>query len=802
MTSVQQLSLPLDISDATDDDDDDDEDKDEQKDEDYIEEEEDDDDDDDEEEEEDDDEEAEKGGIYKEPPSKIPRKQVSLELDMSDKKEQLAEVSSTSLKPLKAVNYNGNGSDIQRGIHVKMSSNTAHHRVYDKRNYCLYCEKPFAKIARHLMQKHCDKPDIAKALMHKKGSSQRNCLLTKVRNQGNYQHNCEVLASGNGQIVPRRQATNPSTAADYLPCKFCFAMYVKSDIWRHIKICKLRVKEDGPVRRKVQAACSMLLPTDTSISIGLKRVLGDMTYDHVTQVVKSDTLIISLGERMFLKNGESSRYRADMRNKMRELARLVLEAREIDKDIVFLKDLIHPGKFNTVLKAVKSMNGFNDLTNRYAVPSTPVKLRYSLVTVAQILQGEALRQQDHGLQERADQFLRLIEMEWSTLVSSNALKTLYRKKWNNPQTLPLSEDIKKLRDHLKCLEEANKKALIDHPSTKAWSELSQITLTQLIIFNRRREGEVSRMELKSYLDRNKKSMQDDILNSLSPLEKNLCNHLTRVEIEGKRGRKVPVLFPPDVKESVDLLLKTREEVGIAPNNPYIFARTHFGSEGNIRGCDTLKRFAEACGAERPENITSTKLRKHVATVSQLLNLKSHELDQLATFMGHDIEVHREYYRLPEETLQTAKVSRLLYAMESGVGQFKGQTLEGLMPNINFSAEEEPDDSERKDIPSERPTLKSQEKNSEEGKETVATSREAVGGQPSKQKVKSRRPWSKTEKNIIQCHLKQFLTEMRVPRKEDCEKCLNENPSLKDHGRDWKAIKFFVHNKIASLRRNV
>nr|XP_049607879.1 uncharacterized protein LOC125987506 [Syngnathus scovelli] len=91
MTSVQQLSLPLDISDATDDDDDD-EDKDEQKDEDYIEEEEDDDDDDDEEEEEDDDEEAEKGGIYKEPPSKIPRKQVSLELDMSDKKEQLAEL--------------------------------------------------------------------------------------------------------------------------------------------------------------------------------------------------------------------------------------------------------------------------------------------------------------------------------------------------------------------------------------------------------------------------------------------------------------------------------------------------------------------------------------------------------------------------------------------------------------------------------------------------------------------------------------------------------------------------------------
>ena len=119
-----------------------------------------------------------------------------------------------------------------------------------------------------------------------------------------------------------------------------------------------------------------------------------MTYDAVTQVVKSDVLIISLGERMFLKNGEVQRHRADIRNKMRELARLVLVAREIDKDIVFLKDLINPGKFNTVLEAVKKMTGFDHLTNRFSVPSTALKLRHSLVKVSYILQGEALRQED------------------------------------------------------------------------------------------------------------------------------------------------------------------------------------------------------------------------------------------------------------------------------------------------------------------------------------------------------------------------------------------------------------------------
>lgn len=62
---------------------------------------------------------------------------------------------------------------------------------------------------------------------------------------------------------------------------------------------------------------------------------------------------------------------------------------------------------------------------------------------------------------------------------------------------------------------------------------------------------------------------------------------------------------------------------------------------------------------------STHLRKHVATLSQILNLKNHELDQVADFLGHDIHVHREYYRLPEATTQLAKISKLLLAMEKG-----------------------------------------------------------------------------------------------------------------------------------------
>jgi len=55
------------------------------------------------------------------------------------------------------------------------------------------------------------------------------------------------------------------------------------------------------------------------------------------------------------------------------------------------------------------------------------------------------------------------------------------------------------------------------------------------------------------------------------------------------------------------------------------------------------------------------LRKHVITISQVLNLKENELDidLLAQFMGHDIRVHREFYRLPLDVLQTAEVAKIL-----------------------------------------------------------------------------------------------------------------------------------------------
>lgn len=64
----------------------------------------------------------------------------------------------------------------------------------------------------------------------------------------------------------------------------------------------------------------------------------------------------------------------------------------------------------------------------------------------------------------------------------------------------------------------------------------------------------------------------------------------------------------------------------------------------------------------------------------------------------------------------------------------------------------------------------------------------------------KRPWSEAERVAVETHLKRNLMELRVPAKADCERCLELCPLLVSNQRDWRAIKFYVHNRIQLLKK--
>ena len=116
-----------------------------------------------------------------------------------------------------------------------------------------------------------------------------------------------------------------------------------------------------------------------------------------------------------------------------------------------------------------------------------------------------------------------------------------------------------------------------------------------------------------------------------------------------------MLLTPEMVNALHIMIEKRKECGVPDQNEFLFAipncLTHY------RGHQCLRQLADECGAKKPEYLRSTQLCKDIATTSQILKLKSNELDQLADFMGQDISVHRQFYHLSEPTIQTERAVR-------------------------------------------------------------------------------------------------------------------------------------------------
>ncbi|XP_044760146.1 uncharacterized protein LOC123317607 isoform X2 [Coccinella septempunctata] len=71
---------------------------------------------------------------------------------------------------------------------------------------------------------------------------------------------------------------------------------------------------------------------------------------------------------------------------------------------------------------------------------------------------------------------------------------------------------------------------------------------------------------------------------------------------------------------------------------------------------------------------------------QILNLSKHEKKQFSNFMGHTEKTHEEFYELPVDIYQTAKVSKILLMMDKGTlpAEYKGKSLSEI--NLNVDAE--------------------------------------------------------------------------------------------------------------------
>ncbi len=223
---------------------------------------------------------------------------------------------------------------------------------------------------------------------------------------------------------------------------------------------------------------------------------------------------------------------------------------------------------------------------------------------------------------------------------------------------------------------------------------------------------------------------------------------------------------------MDLLLKNRKEIGIPQQNPFIFA---------VPGCLTCLRpwpiLAEMAKTFNCKNLTTTKLRKYLATSVQVLDLKEQEQDWLARHLGHDIRVHREYYRRHDKAIEETRIAKVLHLSEEGQLQSQvGKSMARVTyAQISAMLNETADMQER---PGPSSQVDEHEASSPINCEEI-TQKEHVPVK--KRKVKPEK-WEKVLK-----YFEPIIEARKVPGQKQCLRYINDEKSRLD----WKSVKYVV-----------
>ncbi|XP_028830247.1 uncharacterized protein LOC114786839 [Denticeps clupeoides] len=374
-------------------------------------------------------------------------------------------------------------------------------------------------------------------------------------------------------------------------------------------------------------------------------------------------------------------------------------------------------------------------------------------------------------------------------------------------------------------------------SAEAWRLLCHSSLALLILYNRHRECEVAKLTVQEYRNRfTPPASAAPAVNgaaqapaapgapaletALSPFERQVLCHLPRVGVLGKRGRMQPLVLPPHSEACLELLLQTCPDVGVDPKSPYVFSRPYHSPATPLRGTDLLRGLARSSGAKNPAGLTAPRARRQVAILTQLLLLEEGERKRLEDFLQREYHVTQSCARIGQDPGLMGRVGRVvLYGEKDGM-LFRGMSLQHICLELDVMSGNSADSfSEESDVEAAKskervevskkaapcpPRPPSRKKGSSPQPAAVTPSPVSHKRRSSQPKSGKRgvlkRPWSEAERVAVETHLKRNIVELRVPAKADCERCLQLCPLLVSNQRDWRAIKFYCHNRIQLLKK--
>ena len=498
----------------------------------------------------------------------------------------------------------------------------------------------------------------------------------------------QVLQDGVGELTVNRR---PSTQEDarpemYLPCTECKSWILEKNLSNHAKTCPCGKIIDTNFLRNSRMLISPFIKinsNETDIDEILDKMKETVKYPKLKEIAQGDVLIREFIRGLVNKLGtEDEQRRKDkdnIRTKVRAVARLLKALNEKTGETKSLIEYIRPQCFMLVVEVVKNIG--------LSFPNLALCLGHYIRQLALLKQSYGLQLEDKELQKQGENFSILYGAHWNNYVAAACLRRLKLLALNKSHKLPLTSDLVKFKEFLD--KEIDNFLKVPKPNRKQWMKGAQALLARIVIFNKRRIAEVEELLVTDITGEGTED-SEDIVKNLDITERALAKRMTVVEVRGKstRGlRKVFVILSESMKKGCLHLINTRLYVG--NKGKYLFARQD-SEKTPIDGCETMREMSKDCpDLQKPELIRTRLLRKHLATIVQLLDMTGDELKMVADHMGHSVAIHTDVYRLQSSLLEKTKVARALIAAENGLmGKFAGRSLSACDLNEIPVVEEE------------------------------------------------------------------------------------------------------------------
>ncbi|KAJ8675373.1 hypothetical protein QAD02_011159 [Eretmocerus hayati] len=411
-----------------------------------------------------------------------------------------------------------------------------------------------------------------------------------------------------------------------------------------------------------------------------KNIMSKLREDEEGDTIRTDELLCLYVNKFSERHGHVDQQNL-VRAHARYLARLFLMMKSTDESINVFEDCFRGKHWDHMLTCIKDLVGYDGEKSRVKLASAALAYGMLISRCVEILNAKYHREENPVKRQLLESFNYQFKNDYNATISSKATLTINAgKRRNRLEELPTDEDIENFMKFVETTREEPleyfrnfpKGGLVDAYFKKQFHMLNSTTIVILTFFNRRRNMECERATLDNFNTREKHA---DIVEYLKDLSVEDQQQNLKYEVMVGQGKKINgidstiYLSAIDV-ESIKLMIKFREIVGIPKNNDFIFAISHDEKVDpkHLHVYTETRKLATMCqesGIElqKPELLVATAMRKQIATKFPTIQ-SNVDLPDFTQHMAHSQRTHTDYYR-GRQKATSAGITRVLEGVKSG-----------------------------------------------------------------------------------------------------------------------------------------